>query len=459
MIDAEENLSTEVRIEYLLSHCKSPVFGVIRFKFNPFICTVLIAYSCLCLIIYRLISDLWSLEAIARAEKFLQSAIMLTSCVYNSFSSRWICVNSEQEIRARGFNGNNGLETVGYNVQSVAICYQVLNCFPRGFGSYFPHIKQLDIRSCELKMISREDLFGLENLELLSITWNFLTSLPSDLLTGMNSLKSVSFRHNKLETMSSKLLEPILKNHPTLIDFRGNVNINSYYARDHPLLTTGTSLKELMDLMDNGCKKPEANLSEVKYFKEDLASGFSNLWTTGEHSDFIIKAGPKEFRVHKTVLAIQSPVFDAMFKSDMQENNTGSVIIKDFSTEAIETFLSCLYTGHIKNQNYAIEVFALAAKYEVPKLKTACRDIVLRDTSVSNAHLVFALGQNYSCPEMQRKSFDTIKKVLPDIEWDEDFIANTERLKALLDAVQLRDKKIKEAEEDYAVADKKFKKT
>jgi Leucine-rich repeat (LRR) protein len=53
--------------------------------------------------------------------------------------------------------------------------------------------------TADLKVISKEDLAGLEKLEELYLINNELTSLPKDLFDDMKMLKSVSFKLNELE--------------------------------------------------------------------------------------------------------------------------------------------------------------------------------------------------------------------------------------------------------------------
>ena len=77
-----------------------------------------------------------------------------------------------------------------------------------------------------------------------------------------------------------------------------------------------------------------------------------DLWTAAVNAqltDFVFQIGNVEFSVYKFVLAARSPVFRAMFESNMIESRTGRVQIVDSSPETFEQFLYFIYTGHLMN--------------------------------------------------------------------------------------------------------------
>lgn len=85
-----------------------------------------------------------------------------------------------------------------------------------------------------------------------------------------------------------------------------------------------------------------------------------------------------------------SPVFQEMFEADMEERKTHSVTITDFPAVAVKEFVHYLY--HFKGTSepvmgkYAIEVWALADKYQVDCCKQyitqLCHSFVNKDNVV-----------------------------------------------------------------------------
>jgi Leucine-rich repeat (LRR) protein len=306
--------------------------------------------------------------------------------------------------------------------------------FPRNLQEIFSNLTVLRIISCGLKEISREDLAGLEKLEHLDLSENNLRSLPSDLFTGMKSLRSMSFESNKLEFLSSKILEPIAANGLGCVNFRRNLKIDvCYWKGGKQAPDCVSSLQKLMVIIDKKCSiSPE---------EERL----QKLWTSRRNSVFTIGTSGeesvemKEFEVHKKFLAAHSPVFAAAYYSDTKKAQAGEMNINDFNAETFEELLYFLYTRNVKDKKNAMKMFTIANKYEVTGLKEITQKIILRNIDESNAIDIFDYGELHSSVELKRAA---LKKMLPNKEVNDALMENPERLKMVVEAAR----KIKEAQ-------------
>jgi Leucine rich repeat len=202
------------------------------------------------------------------------------------------------------------------DVTAISFHETIIDYFPRNLHIIFPNLKALQIIDCSLKMITRDDLVGLQNLERFSLDGNKLTSLSSNLFIGFRHLKSIRLDANKLEFLSSKLLEPIAGNELERVDFRNNWKIHAFYqpGKEQSVF----SLQTLMDAIDKDCKLPRGD-KENEMFAKAFAAGFGELWTSKDFADYTIIGGfdgsSMEFAVHKNVLATQSSVMFAVFKN------------------------------------------------------------------------------------------------------------------------------------------------
>ena len=122
------------------------------------------------------------------------------------------------------------------------------------------------------------------------------------------------------------------------------------------------------------------------------------LWKsacTKQLNDVEFLVGEKSFWAHRFIVSARSPVFAAMFSSDMIEATKGKVEIVDTKADVFETFLKFLYTGHLETYDGLEQLLALAIKYEVETLKNVCcqlANLVPDAEEVANSLLALALG-------------------------------------------------------------------
>lgn len=95
-----------------------------------------------------------------------------------------------------------------------------------------------------------------------------------------------------------------------------------------------------------------------------LSDDFGSLMSDSIHSDFTIIVKTKEFKVHKVVLSVRSPVFNTMFRSDMMEAADNIVKINDVEPCTFEQLLIFIYSGKIPEDldYYAMDLFVAADK-------------------------------------------------------------------------------------------------
>ena len=98
----------------------------------------------------------------------------------------------------------------------------------------------------------------------------------------------------------------------------------------------------------------------------------SQLWSASKEkifTDVELRVGNQTFHAHRAILSARSPVFAAMFGSDMKESRTGVVEIKDIKADTFEIFLEFLYTGRLKTTENLEELWTPANMYNVKTLE------------------------------------------------------------------------------------------
>lgn len=163
-----------------------------------------------------------------------------------------------------------------------------------------------------------------------------------------------------------------------------------------PTYWIGHRIKYRMDLdnKDTLIIRAEADIAfvvDAAYCHNDIPSysireGMHSLYKNEELTDMIIKCEDKELKVHKAILASQSPVFRAMFEVDMKEKQSGVTEVSGVTPAAMSDLVTYLYTGIAPNLNtLAGELLDVADKYDLPPLLSMCENELgnkIKETSV-----------------------------------------------------------------------------
>ncbi|KAG8192306.1 hypothetical protein JTE90_002127 [Oedothorax gibbosus] len=122
----------------------------------------------------------------------------------------------------------------------------------------------------------------------------------------------------------------------------------------------------------------------VEYILENpdsLMDDLQHLYTTQMFSDFTLKVGDEELKVHKLILCARSSVFNIMLNCDIKENRTNCLEITDFDTSIVKTMIHYIYCGQVQDfsSEFNIKLYSIADKYNLQDLKDICVDYILEN--------------------------------------------------------------------------------
>ncbi|GIY03992.1 TD and POZ domain-containing protein 3 [Caerostris extrusa] len=188
--------------------------------------------------------------------------------------------------------------------------------------------------------------------------------------------------------------------------------------------STGVVVQEIeearYDDKDSIPERPLANLAdELSVLKKNLRSSFEE----GFMSDVKLKAKTCSFPAHKVILSARSPVFKAMFSSDMRESMCDSVDIRDMDDETVRRMLQFMYTTDVVDLGWssASDLYAAADRYEVLTLKEKCSSYLKANLRPSNACAALILADLHHDEGLKRLVQDFILKhsweVMNSDEW------------------------------------------
>lgn len=292
------------------------------------------------------------------------------------------------------------------------------------------------IIDCGLKEISKNDLKGLEGLVGLWMEYCQLASLPDDLFSDMPNLREIGFQGNQIEFASSNLLKPLIGRKDVIVSLRGNKSIDACYWPGLKSSASLESLEELMKLIDEKCTKPARRT--IFPSPANFNPKLMEMWVTGRFSDLTIVAGKEKFKVHKTILGMESEVFAQIFED---QSEATEIKIPDFSSGSVEALLKFIYTNEVSEDGNAKENFDIADKFKVAEMKSIYEEIICDQINEANAWETFLFAHKCSSQLLKEESFQLISnqifaKKIPN-KVPVALMEDPEKLKKLIDAYRV----------------------
>lgn len=167
----------------------------------------------------------------------------------------------------------------------------------------------------------------------------------------------------------------------------------------HDKLTVVCELNVTVGTEDTS-EKIKSKTRQLSYQQNYLVYDLKVLFESQTLTDVVLSAGGQVFPVLKTILAIRSPVFKAMFENEQQR-----IEITDMEPRVLNEMLRYIYTEESPNlKHLACELLAAAEKYELIGLKLMCEDSLSANLTVENAAEYFILGDTYFAEDLKNQA-------------------------------------------------------
>ena len=118
---------------------------------------------------------------------------------------------------------------------------------------------------------------------------------------------------------------------------------------------------------EGGNKKQARN--QTPYPKD-----FAEPWKL---SDVVLVVGERKFHVHRSTLAIWSPVFERMFTSDFKEKNSDEIPLPGKKASEVNELLQIMYPSleeKVITRNSCYFLLNLAREYQIASITEKCED-------------------------------------------------------------------------------------
>jgi len=147
---------------------------------------------------------------------------------------------------------------------------------------------------------------------------------------------------------------------------------------------------------------------------KELVKDMNNIFMDKDNGyNIIIRCEDQVFYCHKFMLSARSPVFHAMFQSDMVENKSGSVDVEDIHPNVMIEMLRYIYSGcMLAIEIYGRELLAAAEKYQLDKLKICCEEYLSGTLDVENCIDLLILSDFNQATTLKKAAFEFFTKNL-----------------------------------------------
>ncbi|KAH7447102.1 hypothetical protein KP509_01G091000 [Ceratopteris richardii] len=164
---------------------------------------------------------------------------------------------------------------------------------------------------------------------------------------------------------------------------------------------------------DEASEAEEALKKEIEELHARIA--FLKTWVPeamDDCADVVLECiDGSKIRAHRAVLISRSTVFKAMLESKAEEGRTNNIKITDFTYGTLRLFVHYLYTAEIYSESLeecAVDLLALAEKYNVKQLKALCERHMISKLNFGNALSNFEYASLHGAKNLKQAALSTI---------------------------------------------------
>ena len=130
-------------------------------------------------------------------------------------------------------------------------------------------------------------------------------------------------------------------------------------------------------------------------------------------SDVRIICGKEVFDCHRSILSVRSPVFEAVFQSEVLEN-LKEVVIKDHRPEVVKEMLHFIYNGATSTETVMDEIgkdlLGAADQYQLDILRDKCEEKLCSSLEVSNSVELLVLADLHHTSKLRSMALKLVAK-------------------------------------------------
>ena len=181
--------------------------------------------------------------------------------------------------------------------------------------------------------------------------------------------------------------------------------------------------------LENMLKEDSPQERQEVYKNGDHSSQLlQGLWANyqeGRFSDVTLVTDGKQIKAHKIVLGSFSLFFKGLFDSCWQEQDKGSVVIRDINEPTLRTILNFAYSGKLEvNTSNVLNVLAAADFLQLPSdfVKTSCGVYLKKLVNHENCLAMLLFADKFNAVELENHLVQYVSRYFYQISQLEDFL-------------------------------------
>ncbi|KAF2886641.1 hypothetical protein ILUMI_19532 [Ignelater luminosus] len=158
----------------------------------------------------------------------------------------------------------------------------------------------------------------------------------------------------------------------------------------------------------------EGPIGDWQTSKDKLKDCIQHILHNKTFSDCQFKVQTKSssaqvFQSHKLILAISSPVFEAMLYGVMAEENK-PIVVEDIEPDVFKALLEYIYTDNINlvSSDHYCELYYAARKYMMPYLQKKCMEFIESTLNNNNACKTYEFAKLFEEVSLMKDCLDII---------------------------------------------------
>ncbi|XP_057320118.1 speckle-type POZ protein-like [Microplitis mediator] len=138
-----------------------------------------------------------------------------------------------------------------------------------------------------------------------------------------------------------------------------------------------------------------------KSSKYSIADDLKKLLDVTVASDITLVVSNREFKSHKALLMVRSPVFYAMLSHDMKEKKENKITVPDIDPELFEKVFEFIYSDKVTDlDNFAEQLLEVADQYQLPGLVELCEESLGKSLTDYNAVRIMVLADRFNAKQL-----------------------------------------------------------